>query len=249
MKAIGWFFALAFAGTWALQFTFIALGLPMMSPLAIVLLALAAVVPSTVAVILNRRTGEGDEVRSLWGPPGRAGEGWVVLALVASLALTCVAVGLLMASGMPMPGIGVSAMALATLVIASFGEELGWRGFAYQRLIESLGTVRASIVVGVLWGLWHLPTEFYSPDPSAPRFALFVIQVTAASVIIAWLMERAGRRTIIAIAFHAGNYLTLFRLPHTLTAIGVRTGVFVAVAVLAGLALHRESQRSNEPIP
>lgn len=244
-KTIVWFFALAFAGTWALQFTFIALGLPMMSPLGLLLLTAAAVVPSTVAVILSRLEGGRDAVRALWGPPGRASATWVGLALGTPLAMKLVAAALLVAAGMPIPGIAFSALTLVQLLIASLGEEFGWRGFAYQRLLASMSSLRASLLVGLLWGLWHLPTEFFGAAPSALGFSLFLIQVTAASVIIAWLMERAGRRTIIAIAFHAGNYLTLFHLPHTMTVTSVRTAVWVAAAVLAGMALRRQSPAAH----
>lgn len=242
-----WFFALAFAGTWTLQFTFIALGVPMMSPLGLLLLLPAAVVPSTVAVILSRREGGRDTVRALWGPPGRASAGWVGLALGTPLAMKLTAAALLVAAGMPIPGVALSALTLAQLLVASLGEEFGWRGFAYQRLLASMSSVRASILVGVLWALWHLPTAFFHADPSALEFSLFVVQVTAASVIIAWLMERAGRRTIIAIAFHAGNYLTLFHLPPTVTVTSMRTAIWVAAAVLAGIALARQSPVALRP--
>lgn len=253
-KTIVWFFALAFAGTWALQLTFIALGLPMMSPLGMLLLTSAAVVPSAVAVILSRREGGRDAVRALWGPPGRARAAWVGLALGTPLAMKLVAAALLVAAGMPIPGVALSALTLGRLLITSLGEELGWRGFAYRRLLASMSSVRASILVGVLWGLWHLPTAFFYAAPSALGFSLFVIQVTAASVIIAWLMERAGQRTIIAIAFHAGNYLTLLHLPPTIAVTSVRTAVWVAAAVLAGVALrprgrlrcHEERCPTNE---
>lgn len=135
------------------------------------------------------------------------------------------------------------------MITASLGEELGWRGFAYQRLLASMSPLRASLQVGVVWALWHLPTAFYAPEPSALAFALFVVQATAASVLIAWLMERGGRRTIIAIAFHAGNYLTLFQRPRTTAVLLVQTAIAVTLAALAGLALYRQSRVPGKPHP
>lgn len=239
------FFVLAFAGTWVLQGSFLALGLPFESPVSLALSTLAGVMPSLVAVVLRRREGGRQAVRELWGPPGRAGVGWVALASAMPAMLVLVAVALLVALGEPRPGIAFSGMAVGAMIVASFGEELGWRGLAYQRLAGPMGAVRASMLVGALWGLWHLPTVFFEPEPSFFGFAVFVLLTTAASVVLAWLMERAGRRTIVAIAFHAGNYLTLFELPRTTVGYAVRVGVYVVAAVLAAMALRRLARASS----
>jgi membrane protease YdiL (CAAX protease family) len=235
--AVAWFFVLAFAGTWTLQFTYVALELPIESPFALALLTLAGVMPSLVAFVLARREGR-EATRRLWGPPGRAGAGLVALALIAPAILVLVTVALLLALGMPIPGVGLSAFALGAMIVASLGEELGWRGLAYQRLVEPLGAVRASVLVGALWGLWHLPTAFFEPDPSMVGLSVFVVLTTTGSVVLAWIMERAGRRTIVAIAFHAGTHLTLFELPRS-PVLAVRVAVSIAAAALAAVALHR----------
>ena len=56
------------------------------------------------------------------------------------------------------PGI-LAACTIAPFINAlfAFGEEFGWRGYLLPRLVTRLGTLRAIVAVGVIWGVWHAP--------------------------------------------------------------------------------------------
>ena len=84
------------------------------------------------------------------------------------------------------------------------GEEIGWRGFALPRLAERFGLGRASLLLGLIWAFWHLP-QFYivEADTYGQSFPLFVLQVTALSVAIAWLYARTGGSLLLVMLFHA----------------------------------------------
>jgi|SRR5579872_1019500 len=84
------------------------------------------------------------------------------------------------------------------------GEEIGWRGYALPRLIERFGFGGATIVLGILWALWHIP-QFFMPGAEAPIqwFRLFAMQVTAYSVILGWVYVRTNGSLLLTMLMHA----------------------------------------------
>lgn len=84
------------------------------------------------------------------------------------------------------------------------GEEVGWRGYALPRLTRSLGLGGAALALGVIWALWHLP-HFFMEGASlfGQSLPLYVLQVTALSVVIAWLYWRSGGSLLTVMLLHA----------------------------------------------
>lgn len=62
--------------------------------------------------------------------------------------------------------------------LAGVGEEPGWRGFALPRLQERLTPIGATLLLGVLWALWHLPLLAAADEPSHGLDALPLVGVT-----------------------------------------------------------------------
>jgi len=87
---------------------------------------------------------------------------------------------------------------IAAGVVAGFCEEIGWTGFAYPRMRARLGWLPAALLLGVLWGLWHLPVVdslgVASPHGSSwPEFfAAFIAVLAAIRVLIAWTYVHTG---------------------------------------------------------
>ena len=117
----------------------------------------------------------------------RVGLRWYVLALVGLPALGLLA-GLLSGdwserfagSG---PSVAVTYLAILSFLVVLGGgqEEPGWRGFALPRMQERLGPLIASVVLGVLWGVWHLPVFILVPGYNSAGTSVASI---AASVLV-----------------------------------------------------------------
>ena len=72
-------------------------------------------------------------------------------------------------------------------------EEVGWTGYAFPKMSSQNGGVRASILLGLLWAVWHLPVINYlgSATPHGaywlPFFLAFAVAMTAIRVLIGWI--------------------------------------------------------------
>lgn len=93
--------------------------------------------------------------------------------------------------------------ALVLVVGGPLGEEFGWRGYAVQAIAARLGWRWAGLVVGVLWGLWHLPLFFIADTVQSDMpLALFMLSSVALSVLFAWLSCKTRQSVLPALVLH-----------------------------------------------
>src|SRR5690606_17466584 len=100
------------------------------------------------------------------------------------------------------------------------------------------GLLRASLILGVLWALWHATMFLLAGLGATPAmFGLACANIVAGSVVFAWLYARSGGSLSVALVAHAGAHLSnpTHALPDDVTPFAVYT-VSVAV-VAAALAL------------
>jgi membrane protease YdiL (CAAX protease family) len=96
-----------------------------------------------------------------------------------------------------------------TLGFDGLGEEIGWRGFALPKLLESRSPLAASLILGGLWAVWHFPyalTEgtFLSEVP----LHWFFINLLAVSVIYTWIFINTNGSLLLPLLFHAAGNTT-----------------------------------------
>jgi uncharacterized protein len=124
----------------------------------------------------------------------------------------------LLGGGAPFPAVEALARVLLVfgyaLVFSAVGEETGWRGFALPRLQRRIGPLGASVLLGLIWGVWHLPL-FLVPGGfhQAIPFALFVLQDVALAVVMTWIYNHTGGSLVPAHLFHAASNTTVGLLP------------------------------------
>lgn len=75
-----------------------------------------------------------------------------------------------------------------TAFTAFFGEEYGWRYYFQPLLQKRFGKIPGTLLLGVLWGLWHLPLDvfFYSPETSLQSIAAHQITCITLGVFFAF---------------------------------------------------------------
>ena len=207
------FFVLAFAFTWSFW------GLGVLGEWGLVptlpgFTVIGTLGPMVAAVILTVREGGRAGLRSLLGRVvrWRVAPVWYGVAILGPLALTLAAIGLHVALGGQTPGIGSLLGALPTVVFISvymlifvaLGEEVGWRGYALPALQARHGAFLASVILGSMWALWHVP-QFFNPATlySDLPFALFLAYVIPFSVLITWVFNSTGGSVLMAMLVHA----------------------------------------------
>jgi membrane protease YdiL (CAAX protease family) len=110
-------------------------------------------------------------------------------------------------------------------IFAGMGEEFGWRGFALPRLQARYGALVSSLIVGVIWAVWHIPLSFTQGTiqyrwqqevgliPAILGYSVFVI---AWSIQYAWVFNNARGSVLFAAVQHGAvnawnGYIDVYR--------------------------------------
>jgi uncharacterized protein len=89
------------------------------------------------------------------------------------------------------------------LVGGPLGEEFGWRGYAMNALTARLKWPVAALIVGVIWGLWHVPLFFMvGTVQSHMQMAPFMVSIVSSSMVFGWLFEHTKRSVLPALILH-----------------------------------------------
>ena len=202
-RPLVWFFLLAFAFSWWSSIIVLTTGSgppilgfgPFLAAVAV--LALTVGKPGVRALFRSM---------VMW----RVGLRWWLVAVLTPIVLTALATALNVALGAPMPtseefsrwpdALLTGLLILCIPFIGGAWEEPGWRGYALPRLLAARSPMAASLVLGVIWAVWHVPL-FLTGDQHWSDLVLVVF----ASVVFTWLFQNALQSVLIAMVLHATN--------------------------------------------
>jgi membrane protease YdiL (CAAX protease family) len=170
----------------------------------------------------------------------RIGTLWWLVILIVPLVLPALAVwgyGMLTGGVVESEVLGRPWVVLPTILfmmlLGGGQEEFGWRGYALDILQARWGALVASLVLGLIWGVWHLPLFFVEGTGQyyMPMWA-FVLASPALSVLTTWIYNSTGKRLFAAWLFHGTINAGLDLFPPIQKVVGGDQRAFLVVCAL-----------------
>jgi uncharacterized protein len=266
-RALAVYFGLTFLITWGIQLLLIASengwgGLSMPPTVHY----LASYGPMLSALIVTAWVSGGAGLRELLSriTRWRVGWTWFLVSLLSPAALFAVglAAAWLVDGSIPdvrlvgqvnyMPYLGVGAWVFWFLTYG-MGEEIGWRGFALPRLQHDRSAAWATLVLGLIWALWHLPPFFYLDTYQQMglwMYPFLAFTIVCGNVIYTWIYNSSGGSVLMAIVFHASfNFFSASAAGQGTVAIVMTAGIVIASLVIPRVyGLENLSRRSRHSL-
>jgi uncharacterized protein len=205
------FFVLSYLAAWCLWAPLVIFRATLPPAVGFILGMLGSWVPSTIAILLVAILHGKRGVRRFLGRlvKWRVGLRWYAVVLVVPL-LVPLGLGVSIMLGGRAPTVDSSVIAILAMFVFSIfpgsalGEELGWRGFALPHLQDRHSALAAALILGPVWGSWHLPLWLIGRE-SKPLilFPAFVVSAIPMSVLLTWTYNSTGGSLLIVVLLHA----------------------------------------------
>jgi len=217
------FFGLAIGLSWLFWIPLALLGgEPMRFPY-VILMILGGLGPAMAEIILIFSAGSKRQKRDYWHrvlDVRRIRLGWCAVIFLIFPVLNALATLLSVLTGGPQPTFETAARLLANplsiipyvLFLFVFGplpEELGWSGYALDGLQSKRSALTASLIIGLVWAVWHLPLFFMEGTFQSeqigfatPAFWWYILPTLPISILDTWIYNNANRSTLSAVLLH-----------------------------------------------
>lgn len=230
------------------------------------LIALGGIGPMASALILLFATGDREARRDYWQRIiqfRRIGPGWYAVILLILLVLNGLAIlldmllggsGAALADRFASQPLIILPFIVFTLFFGPLPEELGWRGYGLDRLQTRYNALVASLILGAVWAVWHLPLFFIAGTYqnglglNTLPFWLFMLGILPQTILITWIYNNNRRSTLSAILLHFMINFTgeLFDLSSRAEATLV--GLWIVAAVVVVLVWGSKTLTRQQPV-
>jgi membrane protease YdiL (CAAX protease family) len=150
---------------------------------------------------------------------------------------------------------GAAPFFVGMLLGGPLSEEPGWRGTAYPRLRTSLGRLKAGLLLGVVWAVWHTPLFFiHGTEQAGMGLAtwsglLFMLSVIPMALLTGFAYERVGVAGSMAVHFAVNTTMVLLAVTTPgVQALTIAVQSVLALTLLAGWR-DRHAESSTQPSP
>jgi len=217
------FFVLAFAQTWIFYFAIILTrSIPLTDVLGTVFLICGGMAPSLIGIIMMFATYSKDDRKEYFRRSyqvKRISVKWWIFILLIFPVIYAVTVLVTIISGAKMPEMEgfraiiqnpvsiIVVLLIGFFINGAFPEEFGWRGFALQPLLDKLGFFRGNLLLGILWGIWHLPLFFipsmwFHSQLSVLGLAFYIAHAIGLSMMMCLVFIKTRQSILSALLMH-----------------------------------------------
>jgi membrane protease YdiL (CAAX protease family) len=261
------FFIATFVWTWTF-YGFIVVGghnpyeMPWM-----IFLVLGGMAPSLVGVVMVLLMRDKQERRDYWRrcfSLKRIGILWWLVILFIFPVIYGLSIVIDVAMGSSLPGMDLLKSLVANPVTIPFtaflsfmsgpwSEEFGWRGYALDRIVKLFGVIPGSIVLGLVWAVWHLPLYFMPATWHGQMgfqfsgFWTFMLYSVGLSLIMTWIYLSTHRSILAGMLLHfTANFTAQLLAPSTESSEIVKMVLILTVGCIACMLMNRRKQTHLE---
>ena len=195
-------------------------GNPLPVPVKLPVSALSLVIPMLAACILTYRrcgfTGIKALFKRVLDYRNIKNRVWYLPVLILYPLISVLSYAVMRLAGRPLPDPQIAwwmvPVYLLAFFIAGIGEELGWMGYAFDPMQERWGALKASLLLGLFWAVYHLIPDLQNQQ-AAGWILWHRLSTIAFRILIAWVYNNTGKSIFAVILFHATNNLAWALFP------------------------------------
>ena len=229
-----------------------------------ILLILGGMGPSLVGVVMVLMSKDKEQRRDYWRRCFSFRQvrlvWWLVILLLFPI-IYALSIAVDIALGGSLPGMeqlrslianpaAIPLTAFISFLSGPWAEEFGWRGYALDRIMKPLGVIPGTILLGLIWGVWHLPL-FYMPATAHGQmgfgfagFWTFNLRSAGLALLMTWVYLKTNRSILSGIFMHFTSNFTgqlLFPLSSNFNVVNMILMLGIGLFVCARLKIQPQA--------